>query len=113
MSALHNLKITSPTGDAVLTTVEMDGKPQYVSQFDIGFRMDTRTGRADGIEVRLIYPYCSATIELDQVAVKQQFSARLYIPGFDGISANGYGDTIAAALRDMADRMDAGQAGPR
>lgn len=109
MSSLHNLKIINPTGDAVLTTVEMDGKPQYISQFDIGFQMDNRTGRTDGIEVRLIYPMCAVTIELGQVAVKQQFSARLYIPGYEGVSANGYGDTIADALRDMASRLDAGQ----
>lgn len=108
MSTLHSLKISNPTGDAVLTKVEMDGETQYISQFDIGLRMDSH-GKADGIEVRLVYPYCGVEVELDKVAVKRQYSVRLFVAGYEGVTAHGYGETITDALRDMAGRLDAGQ----
>jgi hypothetical protein len=108
MKPLHTLKVTNATGDAVFTNVELDGQIQYVSQFDISHRLNPR-GTPDTVEVRLVYPAVAVEVSLDEAAVKRQFGAKLYIPGYEGITAHGYGETIAAALRDMADRLDAGQ----
>ena len=65
------------------------------------------SGHSRNLAVQLSYPYCAVEVEMANVEVKRGHSVRLFIPGYEGVSANGYGETIADALRDMASRLDA------
>ena len=105
---LHKIRVTNPTGDDVSTKVEVDGVQQYVSAWDFSYNINSH-GNADGTLVTLTYPHVDVEVELEQTEVKRRFSARLRIPGYEGITNTGYGDTIANALRDLASRLDASQ----
>lgn len=101
----HNLRITNPTGDAVLTTVELDGVQQMVSGFSIDCVPDA-SGHNWSISARLVYPVMPVEVEYAGIGVDRRYSAKLHIAGLAGVHETGYGMSIAEALRDLASRVD-------
>lgn len=106
MSGPHKLKITNPDGHYAFTKVELDGVQQSV----VGVSIDIGAGgygNAEGhVRARLTYDWAPVEVELVTEPVRQ-YVARLYIRDFPGIESvtSGSGETMAAAIHDLADRV--------
>ena len=106
MSALHKLTIVNPTGDAVLTRVHLDGVEQFVSAVTFRQSLDVYGG-ARAIEATLAYPMMAVEVTLEGVEPQRRYHARLFIPGYEGVSEVGDGESVAGALHDLASRCEA------
>lgn len=105
MSGPHHLTITNPTGEGIFTKVELDGVQQQVVGFDVAVRPKTGSFGDWSVEASLHYGFVPLVLDWDHVAVKRTYHVQMHVPELPGLTADGYGDSIAAALMDLAERV--------
>lgn len=96
----HRLTIENVDGRGVFTKVELDGQPQAVTMVAL------EAGVNGDLQARLVYPAVAVAVDVQVKEPEMRYRARLHVVDYPGVRADGYGKTVADAIRDLASKVE-------